>query len=101
MYWIEPTSAKDNPKEVRSTYCVYRAHCDGSGEELIAENVSESQFIDETWWQLENDSYKYGVSIASSTNTDIQNQISIGFKDITKQQQFLPPQFTESDLWTF
>ena len=53
------------------TYNIYRANCDGTNTQLIAENVSDSQFIDETWWQLENDSYKYGVSIADSTNTDI------------------------------
>jgi hypothetical protein len=53
------------------TYNLYRANCDGTDVQLIAENVNDSQYIDETWWQLENDSYKYGVSIADSTSTDI------------------------------
>ena len=53
------------------TYNLYRANCDGTDAQLIAENLNDTQYIDETWWQLENDSYKYGVSIADSTNTDI------------------------------
>jgi hypothetical protein len=53
------------------TYNLYRANCDGTNAQLIAENLNDTQYIDETWWQLENDSYKYGVSIADSTNTDI------------------------------
>ena len=53
------------------TYNLYRANCDGTNAQLIAENVSDLQYIDETWWQLENNSYKYGVSVADSTSTDI------------------------------
>ena len=53
------------------TYNIYRADCDGTNTQLLAENLSDSQFIDETWLQLENDSYKYGVSFADSTSTDI------------------------------
>ncbi len=53
------------------TYNLYRANCDGTDAQLIAENLNDTQYIDETWWQLENNSYKYGVSIADSTNTDI------------------------------
>ena len=53
------------------TYNLYRANCDGTNAQLIAENLDDTQYIDESWWQLENDSYKYGVSIADSTNTDI------------------------------
>jgi hypothetical protein len=53
------------------TYNLYRANCDGTDAQLIAENLNDTQYIDETWWQLENASYKYGVSIADSTNTDI------------------------------
>ena len=65
VYWIEPTSAKDNPKEVRSTYCVYRAHCDGSGEEMIAENVTGTQYIDNGWSNLAVGNYKYGVGVVN------------------------------------
>ena len=54
-----------------NTYNLYRANCDGTGAQLIAENLNDTQYIDETWWQLENDSYKYGVSVADSTNTEI------------------------------
>ncbi len=53
------------------SYNLYRANCDGSDAQLIAENLNDTQYIDETWWQLENNSYKYGVSVADSTNTDI------------------------------
>ena len=53
------------------TYNLYRANCDGTNAQLIAENLDDTQYIDETWWQLENNSYKYGVSIADSTNTNI------------------------------
>ena len=54
-----------------STYNVYRAKCDGTDTQLLAENVSETQYIDWSWWQIENDNYKYGVSIADSANTEI------------------------------
>ena len=54
-----------------NTYNLYRANCDGTSSQLIAENLNDTQYIDETWWQLENNSYKYGVSVADSTNTDI------------------------------
>ena len=53
------------------TYNLYRANCDGTDVQLIAENVNDSQYIDETWWQLENASYKYGLSVVDSTSTDI------------------------------
>ena len=57
--------------EGQMIYNLYRANCDGTDAQLIAENLNDTQYIDETWWQLENDSYKYGVSVADSTNTDI------------------------------
>ncbi len=60
MKAVEPTA-----------YNLYRANCDYTGAQLIAENLSNTEYIDETWWQLENDSYKYGVSMADSTNTEI------------------------------
>ena len=62
VFWTGTASGKDNP---RSTYCVYRAHCDGSGEELIAENVTGNQYIDNGWSALAEGSYKYGVSVAN------------------------------------
>ena len=75
VYWTGPTSGKDNPsKAVRLTYSVYRAHCDGSEEELIAENVTGNQYIDNGWSNLAEGSYKYGVSIEDrgSNVTEIQ-----------------------------
>ena len=57
--------------EGQMIYNLYRANCDGTDAQLIAENLNDTQYIDETWWQLENNSYKYGVSIADSTSTDI------------------------------
>jgi hypothetical protein len=75
VYWTGPGSAKDDPtKTDRSTYCIYRAHCDGSGEELIAENVTGNQYIDNGWSALAGGSYKYGVSMADrgSHSTEIQ-----------------------------
>ena len=66
VYWTEPTLGKGNPSKAdRSTYSVYRAHCDGSGEELIAENVTGNQYIDYGWSALEEGSYKYGVSVVN------------------------------------
>jgi hypothetical protein len=66
VYWTEPTLGKGNPSKAdRSTYSVYRAHCDGSGEELIAENVMGNQYIDYGWSALEEGSYKYGVSVVN------------------------------------
>jgi hypothetical protein len=54
-----------------NTYNLYRANCDDTGAQMIAENLSETQYIDETWEQLVNGSYKYGISVANSTNTEI------------------------------
>jgi hypothetical protein len=47
----------------RSTYCIYRANCDGSGQQMIAENVSGSQYIDTEWATLPPGNYAYGVSL--------------------------------------
>ena len=66
VYWTEPTLGKGNPSKAdRSTYSVYRAYCDGGGEELIAENVTGNQYIDYGWSALEEGSYKYGVSVVN------------------------------------
>ena len=46
-------------------YCVYRAHCDGSEEELIAENVTGNQYIDNGWSALAEGSYRYAVSVVN------------------------------------
>ena len=75
VYWTGPALGKDNPsKAVRSTYSVYRARCDGSEEELIAENVTGNQYIDNGWSDLAEGSYKYGVSMVDRGNnvTEIQ-----------------------------
>ena len=66
VYWTGPGLGKGNPSKAdRSTYSVYRAHCDGSGEELIAENVTGNQYIDNGWSALAEGSYKYGVSVVN------------------------------------
>ena len=66
VYWTGSALGKGNPSKAdRSTYCVYRAHCDGSGEEVIAENVTGNQYIDNGWSALAEGSYKYGVSVAN------------------------------------
>ena len=53
------------------TYDIYRANCDGTAVQLIAENVNDTQYIDESWEQLEIGNYKYGISIEAHTNTGI------------------------------
>ncbi len=71
VYWTESSRFyldNDNvdsgtSKSDRSTYCVYRAYCDGSGEELIANNVTGNQYIDNEWSGLATGNYKYGVSV--------------------------------------
>ena len=45
------------------TYCIYRANCNGSGIQMIADNVTENQYIDSEWSGLYPGSYKYGVSV--------------------------------------
>ena len=47
----------------RSTYCIYRAFCDGSGQQMIAENVTGNQYIDTEWATLPPGNYAYGVSL--------------------------------------
>ena len=48
---------------VGNAYNIYRAHCDGSGQTLIAESVINAQFIDNDWVTLPIGQYKYGISI--------------------------------------
>lgn len=48
---------------VGNAYNIYRANCDGSGIELVAEGVVDAQFIDNDWVTLPIGEYKYGVSI--------------------------------------
>ena len=50
-------------KSARSMYRVYRAHCDGSEEEMIANNVTGNQYIDYGWSGLAPGNYRYGVSV--------------------------------------
>ena len=47
------------------TYRVYRANCDGSGMQMIADNVTGNYYIDGEWEFLPMGSYKYGVSTFS------------------------------------
>ena len=49
----------------RYTFSVYRSSCDGGEEELIAENVTGNQYIDNGWAALAPGNYKYGVSVAN------------------------------------
>ena len=71
VFWTGSSSGKDHP---RSTYCVYRAHCDGSDEELIAENVTGNQYIDNGWSALAEGSYKYGVIVANRRSDAVEIQ---------------------------
>lgn len=48
---------------VGNAYNIYRAHCDGSNQTLIAEAVINAQYIDNEWDALPIGQYKYGVSI--------------------------------------
>ncbi len=77
VYWSEGTTGDSfdqyimcldditlsSSRSVRSMYCVYRAHCDGSGEEMIANNVTGNQYIDYGWSGLAPGNYRYGVSV--------------------------------------
>ncbi len=58
----------------RSLYNVYRCSCDEGEEELIAENVTENQYIDHEWTMLAPGNYKYGVGIVNGKGqvTEIQ-----------------------------
>lgn len=48
---------------VGNAYDIYRAHCDGSNETLIASEVANAEYVDYTWGSLPIGQYKYGVSI--------------------------------------
>ena len=66
VYWNESLGNPykgDGSRAVRSTYCIYRANCEESEMELIAENVTENLYIDTEWTELAVGNYKYGVSV--------------------------------------
>ena len=48
---------------VGNAYDIYRAHCDGSNETLIASEVADAEYVDYSWGSLPIGQYKYGVSI--------------------------------------
>lgn len=48
---------------VGNPYDIYRAHCDGSNETMIASAVVNAEYIDNGWVSLPIGQYKYGVSI--------------------------------------
>ena len=50
------------------SYSVYRSNCDGSGMQLIAENLTGNQYIDTDWTTLAPGSFKYAVSAVPSEN---------------------------------
>lgn len=53
-------------KEVGTyAYNLYRANCNGTEIQQIADNLSATQYIDTEWLNLEIGNYKYGVSIVS------------------------------------
>ena len=54
---------ESNTNPVRSTYCIYRASCDGSGMQMIAENITGNQYIDSEWAELPPGNYAYGIGI--------------------------------------
>ena len=47
---------------VGNPFSVYRANCDGSNCELIAEKVANAQYVDNGWDALPIGQYKYGIS---------------------------------------
>ena len=66
VYWNESLGNPykgDGSRAGRSTYCIYRANCEESEMELIAENVTNNLYIDTEWPELAVGSYKYGVSV--------------------------------------
>jgi len=66
VYWNESlgnANKGDDSRANRSTYCIYRANCEESEMELIAENVTENLYIDTEWPELAVGNYKYGVSV--------------------------------------
>jgi hypothetical protein len=52
-------------------YRVYRANCNGSEIQLIADDVTGNQYIDTEWSEMVQGYYNYGVSIGNSPNADI------------------------------
>ena len=52
---------------VGGVYNIYRANCDGSGQVMIAEDITDIQFTDNEWVTLPNGQYKYGISINNGT----------------------------------
>ena len=66
--WASSTSSAldSGTSSDRSTYCIYRANCDGSGQQMIAENITGSQYIDAEWAELPPGNYAYGVGLMDS-----------------------------------
>ena len=56
-------------------YSVYRSSCDGSGMQLIADNLTENQYIDTDWTTLTPGGFKYAVSVLPSDNLEVWNLI--------------------------
>jgi hypothetical protein len=53
-----------------TAYSVYRANCDGSEVTMIADNVTGNQYIDQTWANLTEGDYKYGVEILDAISVE-------------------------------
>ena len=81
---IDDVAFSSPSKSDRAAYRVYRAHCDGSGMQLIADNVTGNEYIDSDWMGLAPGSYMYGIRAVSngregaiewtSGNVDVQHQ---------------------------
>ena len=54
----------DSSKSGSTAYCVYRSRCDGSGLQMIAENVTQNYYIDTEWRDLGLGLYKYAIGPA-------------------------------------
>ena len=79
----------------RSAYCVYRANCDGSEMQLIADNVIETQYIDTEWSALAQGNYKYGVSMTSNGREGAVHWVEPGSVN-TQGRQPLTPEEAEA-----
>ena len=64
------TRFKSLDNETSYYYNVYRTDCDSSNYSLIADNVSETMYVDSLWLQLPIGSYQYGISFIKDDGSE-------------------------------
>ena len=77
-------------KSGNTAYRVYRAKCDGSGMQKIADNVTQNYYIDTEWAYLEPNMYKYGICVVTDESKETihwteSGHGSVGHQPLTRE----------------